>query len=67
MSFLKKERTEEEDLKYFQDIFQLITVNANHKEMFLGLLEQFDPLLEFDLVKLLFPALKTCTSCMMYL
>ena len=60
MAFLKAEKIEHDDLKVFEDTFAYISTISNCKEFFLGLLEQFDPMVELDIVKLLFPALKIC-------
>ena len=59
MDFLKNEKVENENLKCFQDIFLRISTVASCKEMHLGILEHFDPMVELDIVELLFPALKT--------
>ena len=60
MSFLKDEKVEKENLKLFEDVFRHIASKSNPKEIFLCLLEQFDPMVELDIVELLFSAVKTC-------
>ena len=62
MNYLKEKKVNKNSFENFETIFIYITSISNSKEIFLSLLEQFDPMIDSDLVQLLFSALTKCKS-----
>lgn len=60
MDFLKENKVEESNAIYFDRIFEHIATVSNQKEIFLGILEQFDPLVSSNLLLMLFSSLTKC-------
>ncbi|XP_076806501.1 glomulin-like isoform X2 [Clavelina lepadiformis] len=65
MDYLKDHEANDQDMENFGDLFSHISYISNEKELILGFLEQFDPMVEFDIINCLFPGLEiVCAKIM---
>lgn len=58
MNHLKETKIAEPNLVILENIFNYISEISNAKELVLGILEQFDPMVELEIVEMLLPPLK---------